>query len=253
MNNDQLKYLIVEDSLKVCEGIVERMKTYEKWIACKFAHHVEDAKTICFQQKPELIFMDWALKGGSAFEVLQFIETIPLYNPYIIFTTGYQSENPEIPQEIINNYKVDKYLVKPFWENLRNNLCTYLSEAEHKKGLCKNKKIIWLTDFHKYKIQVEIASLICVCQDFENPYCKTLYFNNTQSISVKLSWNEVIELLESNNVNYFITNSRQHIVIKNFIIGYERPYVRLENYAHKIEIVKDKLHQFEIWLDKYCH
>ena len=249
MNNDHFKYLIVEDSLKVCEGIVERMIKYNKWIACKFAHHVEDAKTICFQQKPELIFMYWALKGGSAFEVLQFIGSIPLYNPYIIFTTGYQSENPEIPQEIINNYKVDKYLVKPFWENLRNNLCIYLSEAEHKKEINKSKKNIWISDIHRNKIQIEIALLICVCQHFDNPHFKILYFNNTQSIIVKLSWSEIIDLLECHKIDYFVSNSRQHIVVKNYITGYERPFVRLDNYSHKIEIVKDKLHQFELWLD----
>ena len=131
MNTD-LKYLIIEDSLKVCEGIAERMQPFIKWKACVFAHHVDDAKRIVMIENPRLIFIDWALKGGSAYDVLAHIQNISNYNPYIIFNTGYQSENPEIPQEIINNYKIDKYVVKPLWENLRKNLSTYLQEAEKK-------------------------------------------------------------------------------------------------------------------------
>lgn len=246
--NTELKYLIIEDSLKVCEGIAERMQSFTKWTACGFAHHVENAKKIAFAEKPQLIFIDWALKGGSAYEVLAYIQNIPDYYPYIIFNTGYQSENPEIPQEIINNYKVDKYVVKPLWENLRKNLSTYLLEAERKSEQSSVLKQIWLTDIHKRKLHVNLYDLICICQETENPYNKKICLTYNSTLTVKISWHEIIELLKENGIDFFVTNGRQHLIIKKYIEGYKRPFIKLKNFSHKIEVVKEKLHEFEIWL-----
>lgn len=74
--NTEFNYLVVEDSRKVCEGIQERMEAFSNWQACSFAHHVDDAWQIISAQRPELIFIDWSLKGGSAFEVLQQVQNI---------------------------------------------------------------------------------------------------------------------------------------------------------------------------------
>lgn len=246
--NTNLKYLIIEDSLKVCDGIAERMNTYSKWKSCSFAHHVEDAKRISLAEKPQLIFIDWALKGGSAYEVLAHITKIPNYHPYIIFNTGYQSENPEIPQEIINNYKIDKYVVKPLWENLRKNLSTYLLEAEKKLEQNTLVKEIWLTDIQKRKVHFNLLDLICICQDAENHYSKNFYSSTSEKLTIKISWLEIIEILKENNINYFVTNGRHHLVIKDHIETYKRPFVKMKKFPFKIEVVKEKLHEFELWL-----
>lgn len=243
-----LKYLIIEDSLKVCEGIVERMQSFTKWTACSFAHHVENAKKIASAEKPQLIFIDWALKGGSAYEVLAHFQNIPNYYPYIIFNTGYQSENPEIPQEIINNYKVDKYVVKPLWENLRINLSTYLFEAEKKLEQTTIIKQIWVTDIHKRKVHINLHDLICVCQETENHYTKNFFINNHPTLTIKICWHEIIELLKENEIDFFVTNGRHHLIIKKHIANYKRPFIRLKNFPHKIEVVREKLHDFEMWL-----
>ena len=245
--NTKLKYLIVEDSPKVCEGILERMNDYEQWNACSFAHHVEEAKKIASCEKPQLIFLDWALKGGSAFEVLKHIQTIPEYEPYIIFNTGYQSENPEIPQDIINNFKVDKYLIKPIWSNLRKNLSCYVDDAEKKFTTKITKKTIILNDINKGVHKVDLLSLVCVCQEAGNRYNKVFHFY-TNDLTVKINWKQIVDLLEANHIDYFFTNARQHLIVKNYIESYSRPFVRLTNFRNKIEIVKDKLHEFEQWL-----
>lgn len=249
MNTD-LKYLIIEDSLKVCEGIAERMQCFSKWTACAFAHHVENAKEISSSEKPQLIFIDWALKGGSAYEVLAHIQNIPNYYPYIIFNTSYQSENPEIPQEIINNYKIDKYVVKPLWENLRNNLSTYLLDAEKKLEQTATLKQIWLTDIHKRKFHLNLHDLICIYQEAENPYNKNFCINNHPTLTIKASWHEIIDLLKENKIDFFVTNGRNHLIIKKYIISYKRPFIKLQNFSYKIEIVKEKLHEFEMWLEE---
>jgi len=243
-----LKYLIIEDSLKVCEGIAERIQPFTNWTACVFAHHVDDAKQIASAEKPQLIFIDWALKGGSAYEVLLHIQTIPDYYPYIIFNTGYQSENPEIPQEIINNYKIDKYVVKPLWENLRNNLSTYLIEAEKKLEQTAKLKQIWLTDIHKRTVQINLQDLVCICQEVDNHYHKSFCLHNQSTVTVRISWHEIIDVLKENEIDFFVTNSRHHLIIKKYIECYKRPYIKLKNFGHKIEVVKEKLHEFDMWL-----
>ncbi|MFT3845437.1 MAG: hypothetical protein QM725_10310 [Lacibacter sp.] len=246
--NKQLKYLIVEDSLKVCEGILERMENFREWKACSFAHHVEEAKKIVERDLPQLIFIDWALKGGSAYDVLDCIQIIPGYSPYIIFNTGYQSENPEIPQEIFNNYKIDKYIVKPIWENLRKNLVRYVREAELKLALVRHEKKVLITDIQKKKVYLNIDDLVCVCKHHDNSYLKSLYINNGSLIQIKSSWEKVYEMISENGLNYFITNHKEHLIMKEHIESYHRPFVKMKNFNNKIEVVKDKLAEFEKWI-----
>lgn len=244
-----LIYTIVEDSFKVCNGIKKRMDDFPKWECCGFLRHADEAIREIKVCRPQLIFIDWALKGGSAFEVLTGIFSLPAYNPYIIFNTGQQAENPEIPQEIINNYKIDKYLIKPLWENLRLHLPQYLKEAEEKyKQPLKETNEIWLTDINRSHHHIKARSIVCVIQHYENPYFKTLILDNNISLTVRISWPKIIELLETRKVSFFVTNSRGHIIIKEHIRLYTRPYVKLNHFNQKIEIVKNKLSAFEKWI-----
>lgn len=245
--NRELKYLIVEDSQKVCEGIVERMENFTHWHPCNFAHHVDDAKKTVEAERPNLIFIDWALKGGSAYEVLQHIQNIAGYCPYIIFNTGYQSDNPEIPQEIVNNYKIDKYLVKPFWEKLRLYLHDYLEEAEKKQQL--KDCLVFITDAEKIKRQINLSNLICICKESSDFSKKTLFFGKQNSITVKATWKQITRLLDDKKIRYFVTNKKEHLVVQKFIEKYQRPFVILKNFPLKIEIVKDKLREFEEWIE----
>lgn len=245
----KLKYLVVEDSLKVCNGIKQRVDDFCEWECCGFAHHVADAVKLIKTHRPRLIFLDWALKGGSAYEVLQSIYRLRPYQPYIIFNTGYQSENPEIPQEIINNYKIDIYLVKPLWEKLSLHLHRYLREAAEKsKQFQSPHKEIWLTDIARQRHHVHAHNIVCVQQHFNNPYYKVFYFTDQNAITVKMPWPDIYKMLEEHNILFFITNSREHIIIKKYIQHYRRPYVQLSHFRHKIEVVKNKLSAFEKWI-----
>lgn len=247
----KLKYAIIEDSLIVCEGIKERMSDFPEWELGGFAHHVKEACKIITDCKPDLLFIDWALKGGSAYEVLAEIYNLPEYNPYIIFNTGYQSENPEIPQQIINNYKIDKYLVKPLWENLRLHLLEYLNEAKEKNTrLIQKKDKIWLADNTRKYHQIEMNAIVCILQDFQNPHYKIIILDDDTSLTLKISWPEIIDLLDTRQIKFFITNSREHIIVKEYVQVYKRPYVQLHHFRHKIEVVKNKLSAFEKWIAK---
>ena len=244
-------YIVIEDSLKVCEGIKERMNCFSEWKCCGFSHHIEDAKLMVEKKKPQLVFLDWALKGGSANDVLQHIIALSPYNPYIIFNTGYQIENPEIPQEIINNYKVDKYLIKPFWDKLRTDLASFVQEAELKNlSTNKNNHAIWVTNSKKIKQQILVEDIVCIWINDECSYFKEIILNNKEKTIIKNSWSEIFTLLEPYKNTYFITNSKEHLVFKKHIISYKRPYVFMQSFNEKIklEVVKNKLALFEDWL-----
>jgi two-component system LytT family response regulator len=251
MTSEKYTYLVVENAIDVCEGIQRRMELFDQWESLGFCTTVKNAIERISDAKPNLIYLDWSLNGGSAFEVLKKIDQIPMYNPYIIFNTGFQSDNPEIPQEIINNFKVDKYLMKPFWETLRNNLPFYLKEAQTKADELKPKSvIIWIDDEKGARIPLPINKLICIVQHPEHPRKRYFYTTaNDKEITVPFTWEECCQLLDQNSINYFITKNREHLVVKDSVEKFEKPFVRLKNLPFKIEVVKEKVKDFSRWLE----
>lgn len=250
MRSDKFTYLVVENAEDVCEGIERRMQVFENWESLGYCMGMKEAIEKIKSLKPHLIYLDWSLNGGSAYEVLQYIQNLPEYNPYIIFNTGFQSDNPEIPQEIVNKYKVDKYLVKPFWEILRRNLSVFLKEAEEKALQTSSKsKIVWVDDENGTKVPLPLSKIICVIQHPNNPRKRNFYIAaGIKEITIPITWEKCYELLDSNGINYFVTKARMHLVIKEFIERFEKPFVRLKDFSIKIEVVKEKVREFENWL-----
>lgn len=250
MKHDKFKFLVIENAIDVCEGIERRMRQFDKWEPIGYCTGVKDAISKIKLDKPELVFLDWSLNGGSAYEILQEIQNFGTYNPYIIFNTGFQSDNPEIPQEIINRYKVDKYLVKPFWETLRQNIATYLSEAEIKaKQSCSKSRTIWIDNERGVKTQLPLDKIKCIIQHPERPRSRNFYIEGElTAITIPLTWEKCYELLELYGIKFFISKSRNHLVVKTFVEKFERPFVWLRGVPFKIEIVKEKNHEFIAWL-----
>lgn len=249
----EFTYLVVENAPDVCEGIIRRMNKFANWKTLGYCVSVKEAIKKIEAKKPDLLYLDWSLNGGSAFEILQQVQNLQSYNPYIIFNTGFQKDNPEIPQEIINKYKVDKYLIKPLWENLRINLPQYLQEAEEKITQSENKKhLLWINDVHKNKLKIDLDKITCICQHPVQPrYRNVFLYNAEKEITVQLQWQKLYDLLQENNIDFFITKSRAHLVVKKYIEKFERPYIRLRGLtAFKIDIVKENIREFEAWLIK---
>lgn len=224
-------FLVAENAIDVCEGLERRMKTFEAWESLGYCLSVKEARSKIQSCRPDLIFLDWSLNGGSAFEVLQDVQNIPGYNPYIIFNTGFQSDHPEIPQEIINQYKVDKYLVKPFWEHLRNHLPSYLREAEEKCTRQPGKStVLWMEDDHGARIPLSTKSIACIIQNPNNQRQRDFYLSGKDTeITLPLTWNKCCELLDTAGISYFITKSREHLVVKDFIESFDNPFVRIND------------------------
>jgi len=252
MKPEKFRFLVVENAVDVCEGIERRMLPFEKWESLGYCTGVKEAIQKIKSSRPHLIYLDWSLNGGSAYEVLQHIQNLSEYDPYIIFNTGFQSDHPEIPQEIINQYKVDKYLVKPFWEDLRKNLSAYLKTAEEKfEQSAPKSKIVWIKDENGSSVSIPINKIICIIQNPTNPRKRNIYISTGISeITVQMTWEKCYDLLGTNNINYFITKSREHLVVKNFIEKFEKPFVRLKGFHLKVEVVKEKISEFVLWLNR---
>jgi len=246
----ELTFLVVENAPDVCDGIIRRMAPHAQWQSLGYSVSVKDALSKIFEHRPSLLFLDWGLSGGSAFEIMQNIQNMDNYNPYIIFNTGFQKDNPEIPQEIINHYQVDKYLIKPIWETLNQHLSQYLLEAEEKAALQQNDtKKFWLDESSGKKILVDLDKLICICQHPTEARQRIFFFQNDhKEINVALQWQKCYELLNRFAIDYFVTKTRGHLICKKFIEIYDRPFVRLKQFPAKIEVVKESLKQFDNWL-----
>lgn len=251
IEQEKFTYLVIENAPDVCEGIIRRMDIYPQWISLGYCTGITDSIHAIQYKQPQLLFMDWSLNGGSAFELLEIIQNTPGYSPYIIFNTGFQKDNPEIPVELINKYSVDKYLVKPFWEALRLHLGEYLQEAEEK--IARPQKIktnkFWIEDYTHTRYLIDADKIAFICQHPHNPRVRSFYFYpNAESIDVKMQWQKCYDLLDNYNISYFITKTRGHLVIKNFIEKFERPHVKIKGYNTRFEVVKENIRDFENWL-----
>lgn len=250
MKHNIYNYLILENVVEVCEGIIERMKKFPNWKSIGFCIDVYNAIEKIKKYRPQLIFMDWDLNGGSAYEVLEHIQNLKNYNPYIIFNTGFQSDNPEIPEEITNRYNVDIYLVKPYWDKLRKNLINYLKEAEIKFQMSGTKSLeVWVRDVNNRKMKLPIDKIVCVIKNPNNSRRKDFFISiAAYPITLKMNWQDCYELLKNHKIEFYITNKKEHLVIKQFVENYKRPYVRLKNFSSKLEVVKERIPGFTRWI-----
>jgi hypothetical protein len=53
-----------------------------------------------------------------------------------------------------------------------------------------------------------------------------------------MTWEKCYELLDTNSINYFITKTREHLVVKGFVEKFIRPFFRIKGLPFKIEVVK---------------
>lgn len=237
MIKSNYKYVVIDYDFKVCEYIKKRMRKYVRWNCIGLISSLSEAITVIDQTKPNLIFLDWSIKGANAFTILENIEKIEYYNPYIIFFTGYQNDHPEIPVELINRFKINKYLIKPIFENLTINLDKYIKEAEF-LYIANPINEFWVEDINKVKIQINPLDIICISQSI-NPRVKIFHTKNDENIEIKASWSLCEIIAKEFKIDFCITKSRETIINKKYITKLHRPFIWLNNRI-KVEVTKDK-------------
>lgn len=241
MQKSSYNFLVLEDDLNANQSIINRMKPYNNWNCIGQETILNEAILKIEKFKPQLLFLDWEVVGGNTFTLLEKITTIENYSPYIIYFTGYQSDNPQIPVDIVNKYKVNRYLIKPIFEDLTNNLATYINEAED--YLTKQKADFWITTIKKEKIKIHSYELLCITQSEVNSRHKIIY-TTSQNFEIKSSWELCEAILKENQIDYAYANARYTLINKKYITKIQKPYVWL-NHSLKIEVTKDKWRNFE--------
>ncbi len=249
-SENQLKFLIVEDIPDVATRLEYEMKRFAGWNYIGNAKSVREAKWLIEQQQPHLLFCDWDLIGGSGFEVLQYVQTISNYQPFVVFNTGFQSDHPEIAEELINTYRPDVFINKPYWKKLQEQLPDIVVAAQQK--IVRKESVIsdcWITSAEGKQLKVAAKNIICIVQAVDHPRQKIIHTTQHKNgIPCLLTWQEATSLLQAHQIDFFVVNKRQAIVCKTHISGTDRQYVHLNGLPFKVEIVKELQKEFMQWL-----
>ncbi len=247
--NPAKTYCIIEDIPDVRDRLRREMDTYPDWDCAGMAESVRQAKALLEAQRPMLIFCDWDLVGGSGFEVLQHLQQMQDYQPFIIFNTGFQSDHPEIAEDLINTYKVDAFINKPYWQKLLAQLPSLLSRAEMKVASIQDTPLIWLKSDNGQRHRIDAKSITSIVQCPENPRNKLVYlWGHTNPIATTLTWKEASELMEQSGEPAFAINRRYAIINKKHVQRFQAPYVWVGNPLLKLEVVKENIRDFEKWM-----
>jgi two-component system, LytTR family, response regulator len=245
-----LKFLIIEDIPDVATRLEHEMKKYTEWKYVGNAKSVREAKWLIEQEQPQLLFCDWDLIGGSGFEVLQYVQTLSNYQPFVVFNTGFQSDHPEIAEELINTYRPDVFINKPYWKKLQEQIPAIVVAAQQKSAsINEPPSNCWIQNTEGKQLKINAPDIICIIQSPAHPRQKVIHTTLHKSgIHCYLTWPEVIALLKQNQIHHFVVNKRQAIVCKQHIVGTDRQYVHLHGLPFKIEVVKDLQKDFLQWL-----
>jgi two-component system LytT family response regulator len=196
-----IKAIIVDDEHKSVHMLELMLKEYCSEVeVIGFAYSaIEGAKEI-MNKKPDLVFLDVEMTGGTGFDLL---ESLPERNFNVIFVTAHD----HYALKAIKFHAID-YILKPLdVEELKNaiNNCKNQS-AENKKIPSDIEKLLDHLKIQKIKkIAVPTSNgteFIAVEEVFyltaERSYCK-IFLTNKKTILVSKSLNEIEELLPVEN------------------------------------------------------
>lgn len=236
MEKSKLNYLVIEDELNVCENIAHRMKKFENWNCLGLISFYDEALAVILAKRPDLIFLDFSIRGGNSFDLLDQIKEMVEYQPYIIFFTAYLQDKPEIAEDAINTYKVNKYINKPIFNKLTECLETYLTEAEtwsHEH----TKNELWIETVDHVKIKLCPKEIYCFSQSAVSSRHKIIH-TISNNFEIKASWSECENIAKQNQLDYFFANSRESMVIRNYITKIQKPNIWL-NDTLKVPVTKE--------------
>ena len=242
-------YCIIEDIPDVRDRLHKEMNAWPDWHCVGSSDSVRMGKKIIEENRPNLIFCDWDLVGGSGFEVLQHLQQMKEYAPFIIFNTGFQADHPEIAEELINTYRVDAFINKPYWQKLLEQLPDLLLQAAMKVSTQQVVCWVWIRGENGQRQRVNARMITSIVQCPQNPRNKLIYlWGQTQPIACTLTWKEAGDLMEQSGEPSFAVNRRFAIINKAHIHRFQPPYVWVGNPPMKLEVVKENIREFEKWM-----
>lgn len=244
MIKSKYNFIVVEDDLQVCEDIKNRMLTFKNWNCLGLIPSFEIAINCIENQKPDLLFLDYSIRGGNTFDLLDTIKTIENYHPFIIYFTGYGSDNQFISEDVVYKYNVNIFLNKSIQEKLTNSLQEYIAKAEIwvEKNATNG---IWIETIDREKIKILPQNIFCISQSEINSRFKIIHTTDAKEYEIKASWQDCEAFATKNKIDYCFTNARYTLINKSYISKIQKPFIWLNNNQLKVEVTKDKWRNIE--------
>lgn len=237
-----IRALIVDDEKDAVKGLTELIKAFCNNIEIiGTANSLKEAKIIIDKQKPDLVFLDVEMPGGTGFELL---EAYPEKQFKVIFTTAYDKH----ALQAIKVSPVD-YLIKPIDPDL-------LLESIERYTKQKQENGIPLSALSN-KIRIATASNIILADvndivniEADGRYAKIFFANGTNSFISK-NIGEFEKELEPYKLFFRIHRSNL-INMKHVkqIIRQDGGYVQLSN-DQKVEISQRKKAEFFEFINNF--
>lgn len=198
--------IIVEDSRLARRELTELLKIHPEINIIDEAEHIEKAKILIETLRPDLVFLDINMPGGSGFQLLEKL----IICPNVIFTTAYDEHAVKAFE-----YNALDYLLKPInpkrlaqsVSKIINKICV-LNELKVGDSVNSSKKIFvkdgdkcWLVSHVKIRYLESCGNYV------------KIHFEKNQPLYYK-SLNKIEEILDR---HLFVRASRQFIINKNYI------------------------------------
>lgn len=214
--------VIIDDEINNCQNLQNILTRYCPEVdILGMAYNATEGLELIIKEKPELVFLDIQMPGGSGFSLLESLKH-PCFD--VIFVTAFD----QYAIKAIRKSAID-YLLKPV--NILD-LKEAVSRAIEKKELKVNQNS-HLTNYIKNRGSAESQSKIALptserllfvkieeiirCQG-ENNYTK-FFLNNGHSVLVSKTIKEYEELLKEDG---FIRVHQSHLINKKHVNSYEK-------------------------------
>jgi DNA-binding LytR/AlgR family response regulator len=195
-----LRCVVIEDEPDFCQWLCERLSEFPDVEIVGSKSDIDGAFDLITQTKPDGIFLDVKLIGGTAFNLIDRLQKNLTAIPPIAMITG----NVEYAPSVINQYRgsIVKYLVKPFVRDYKTKLQLCIDAfIEHKKNALLS--VILKSDGGLRRLQIEELHYLEV-----GGSGRTYFITQTGTFIVDMTLTKILELLPSSvvqcNRNYAI-------------------------------------------------
>lgn len=244
MTKSRYSYAVIEDDFNVCESVKQRMDVFSNWDCLGLIRAYDAALQLIQNHKPNLLFLDYSILGGNTFCLLEQIKTIENYHPFIIYFTAYGNDNNSISEDVINKYKVNKFLNKPIWEKLTEHLASFIDEAET-WILSYTSKELWLLTKDKIRVKIEPQKIVCINQPEKNPRYKIIRTVDNKIYEIRASWIECESIVKEHALLFCYAKTRDTFINKEYITKIHKPFIWLNDQL-KVTVTKERWKDLEV-------